>query len=99
MRAPEDCPRGRYGVPVRIELGGRLLVDELLAPAGVARDGTARLYRRFAVAAGRHALRVRVTDAPRPGARAWERAQELELAPGKVLTIEFRPEQGGILFL
>jgi ferredoxin len=99
MRAPEDCPRGRHGVPVSIALGERTLVDEVLAPAGVARDGTAQLYRRFAVPAGRHALRVRVSDALRPGARAWERAQEVELAPGQVLTIDFRPEQGGILFL
>ena len=99
MRAPEDCPRGRQGVPVRIDLGGRLLVDELLTPAGVARDGAAQLYRRFVVPAGRHALRARVGDAPRPDARAWERAQEVELAPGQVLTIDFRPEQGGILFL
>jgi len=57
------------------------------------------LYRRFVVPAGRHALRVRVSEAPRPGARAWERAEALELAPGRVLTIDFRPEQGGILFL
>jgi coenzyme F420-reducing hydrogenase delta subunit/NAD-dependent dihydropyrimidine dehydrogenase PreA subunit len=99
MRAPEDCPRGRHGVRVQIELGGRMLVNELLAPAGVARDGAAQLYRRFTVPAGRHALRVRVTDAPRPGARSWERAQELELAPGRVLTIDFRPGEGGILFL
>ena len=99
MRAPEVCERGRHPLPLQVEFGGRLLVDELLEPAGVARDGAAQLYRRFVVPAGRHALRVRVSEAPRPGARAWERAEALELAPGRVLTIDFRPEQGGILFL
>lgn len=99
MRAPEECVRGRHPVPVRVELGGRVLVDERLAPAGIASDGAAKLYRRFAVPAGRHALRVLVSDAVRPGARAWERIEEVHLAPGRVLTIDFRPEEGGILLL
>ncbi|TAK48704.1 MAG: hydrogenase iron-sulfur subunit [Betaproteobacteria bacterium] len=99
MRAPEACARGRHPVPLRIELGGEVLIDEQLAPSGIARDGAAQLYRRFAVPAGQKALRVRVAEAPRPGARAWEREEEVRLAPGRVLTIDFRPQQGGILFL
>jgi ferredoxin len=97
MRAPEECPRGRHPVPVRIELGGRVLVDERLAPSGIAKDGEAQLYRSVRVPAGRQALRARVADAPRTGARAWERAEDLDLAPGQVLTIDFRPGEGGIL--
>jgi ferredoxin len=99
MRAPEQCVRGRHPVPVRVELGGRVLVDEQLAPAGIARDGAAQLYLRTAVPAGRYALRVRVLDAPRPGARVWERAAEVELVPGGVLTIDFCGERDGILLL
>ena len=99
MRAPEECPRGRHPVPVRIEFGGRTLVEESLAPAGIAADGAAQLYLRLAVPSGRHALRVRVADSPLPGALAWERAEEVDLAPGRVLTIDFRPGEGGILLL
>lgn len=99
MRAPEECVRGRHTVPVRVELGGQVLVDEQLAPSGLARDGAAQIYRRVAVPAGRYLLRVRVHDAPRRGARAWERAEEVQLSPGRVLTIDFRPEAGGILLL
>jgi len=51
------------------------------------------------VPSGRHALRVRVADSPLPGALAWERAEEVDLAPGRVLTIDFRPGEGGILLL
>jgi len=99
MRAPEACVRGRHPVPVRVELGGEVLIDAQLAPSGVARDGAAQLYRRFAVPAGQKALRVRVAESPRPGARTWEREAAVMLAPGRVLTIDFRPQQGGILFL
>ena len=37
---------------MRVELGGRLLLDETLAPPGVAGDGAVYLYRRVAVPAG-----------------------------------------------
>lgn len=99
MRAPEACPRGRAPVPVRIELAGRVVVDEQLAPGGLSADGNAQLYLRIAVPAGRHALAVRVADSPREGARVWQRAETVELAPGRVLTIDFRPGEGGILLL
>ena len=99
MRAPEACPRGRAPVEVDVQLGGRVLVREVLAPTGVAADGTAQLYRRLAVPAGRHALQVRIRDSLRPGARAWERTETVEIAAGQVLTIDFRAGDGGIFLL
>jgi len=89
MRAPEVCPRGRAPVEVRVALGERVLVAESLPPGGLARDGASQLYRRVAVPAGRHELRARVAT--------WERAERVELAPGRVLTVDFRPAAGGIL--
>lgn len=99
MRAPEECPRARAPIEVSVELGGTVLLRERLAPAGVAADGAAQLYRRLSVPAGRHALQVRVRDSLRPDARAWERAETVDLAAGQVLTIDFRAGHGGILLL
>ena len=99
MRAPEECPRGRHPVPVRVELDRETLVDETLRPTGAARDGPAQLYRRIPFRAGRYTLRARIADSPRPGARSWERVQEIEVSSGRVLTIEFRADRDGIVFL
>jgi len=96
MRAPLDCPRERSPVRVTVALDGRLLLDETLPPTGVARDGAASLYRRIAVPAGRHSLRVTLDDdLRRPGEDA--RAQTVDLADGQVLTIDYRPRRGGIV--
>jgi quinol-cytochrome oxidoreductase complex cytochrome b subunit len=96
MRAPLDCPRERSPVRVTVALDGRLLLDETLPPTGVARDGAASVYRRIAVPAGRHRLRVTLDDdLRRPGEDA--RDQPVDLAVGQVLTIDYRPRQGGIV--
>ncbi|MDX1376773.1 MAG: hypothetical protein R3357_14500 [Burkholderiales bacterium] len=98
MRAPEVCPRGRSAVRVTVELDGRVLLDETLEPSGLARDGTSTLYRRIPVAAGERRLKVRVIDDLRAPARAVERSARFALAPGQVLSVDFKPARGGIVF-
>lgn len=89
MRAPLDCPRGRAPVRFTLALDGRVLVDEGVPPSGFARDGVSTLYRRIPVPAGRHLLRVTVDGA--------EREQGVELGAGRVLSIDYRPQRGGIV--
>ncbi|HXZ91931.1 MAG TPA: cytochrome b N-terminal domain-containing protein [Burkholderiales bacterium] len=96
MRAPLDCPRGRSPVRVTVTLDGRLLVDETVAPSGIARDGASTLYRRIPVPAGAHRLRVTVDDDLRRPGQA-ERDAAIDLAVGRVLSIDYRPHQGGIV--
>jgi hypothetical protein len=97
MRAPEVCPRGRSPVRVTVALDGRVLVDATLAPSGLARDGTSTLYRRVPIPAGVHRLTVRVLDDLRRPARVFERSATVRLAPGRVLSIDFKPARGGIV--
>jgi len=101
MRAPEVCPRARSPVRVTVELDGRVLVDEILPPSGLARDGSSSLYRRIAIAAGERRLTVRVVDdlrhLPAPQ-HVFERRARVSLAPGQVLSIDFKPARGGIVF-
>jgi len=87
LRAPLDCPRGRAAVRVRFELDGAPLVDETLAPGGLAHDGMSTLYRRFEIGAGRHSLHVRVAERPDAPQARFERRLDVDLAPGQVLTV------------
>ena len=91
MRAPLECPRRRVPVRVTMDIDGRTVVDETALPSGLAQDGSASLYRRIPVEAGRHEFRVRMLDE--------ERAAGIVLAPGQVLRVEYRPAQGGIVIL
>jgi quinol-cytochrome oxidoreductase complex cytochrome b subunit len=89
MRAPLECPRGRAPVRVTLALDGRVLIDQTVAPSGFAHDGASTLYRRIAVPAGRHLLRVTVDGA--------EREEGVTLGAGRVLSIDYRPQRGGIV--
>ena len=89
MRAPLDCPRGRAPVRFTLVLDGRVLVDQTVAPSGFARDGASTLFRRIAVPAGRHRLRVTVD-----GVR---HEQGIELDAGRVLGIDYDPHRGVIV--
>jgi hypothetical protein len=97
MRAPLDCPRERSPVRARVELDGAKLVDESFAPAGLARDGAATGYRRIAIPAGRHALRVQFNDDVRVEGFNFERQEIIDAAPGKVVLIDLLPERGGVV--
>jgi hypothetical protein len=93
MRAAEECPRGRSAVRVVLEIDGRVAVDEIAPPAGLAHDGISSVYRRLTVAAGEHRLRLRVNDDLRVPERTDERVQTVRLEAGRVLVIGYSSEQ------
>ena len=97
MRAAQDCPRERADLLVEIELDGTLVLRKSIAPAGFQRDGNAALYKRFAVASGRHRIIARLRDRP-DGDFNYVREQTLELKPGAALVIDFAAEKGGFVF-
>jgi len=96
MRAAEDCPRERAPVRVKVELDGRPVADIVAQPAGLSRDGVSVAYQRIPVPAGTHRLRVALAD---DAAGTFDRVREedVQLAPGRVLVIDFEPGRGGIL--
>lgn len=97
MRAALDCPRERSPVVVELELDGKLVLRREVAPAGLKRDGNATVYHRLPVPAGRHAIAVRLRDRPGEGFN-YTREETVELAPGRVLLIDFTAAQGGFQF-
>jgi hypothetical protein len=97
MRQAQDCPRERSPVHVRVELDGAPLYDEVFAPAGLKRDGAAAGYRRLAIGAGEHRLRVRLNDDARLAGFNYERSETVHPVAGQVVLIDFSADRGGIL--
>ena len=97
MRVRLDCPRRRSPVRVEIEMDGKPLYDIVARPAGIRRDGASTVYRRLPVPAGRHEFKARLSDTP-DGEFGYTAEEVVELAPGKVLLIDFNAGQGGFVF-
>ena len=98
MRRPTACSRERLPVTVELLLDGKPVYHAVLPPSGLAGDGPSRVYQRFAVPAGRHALIARLRDSDRPDGFDYERTATIDLAPAQSLAIDFRSEMGGFVF-
>jgi hypothetical protein len=94
MRQVADCPRERSAVLVKVELDGRVLIDESFAPGGLARDGASAGYRSVPVTAGVHRLNVVLSDDARRREQATTRSEEIRVAPGQVVLIDYDTRQG-----
>jgi hypothetical protein len=97
MRAAMDCPRERSPLVVELELDGKVVLRREVEPAGLKRDGNATVYHRLPVPAGRHKIAVRMRDRPGAGFN-FVREESVDLAPGRVLLIDFIAAQGGFQF-
>jgi hypothetical protein len=97
MRAKQDCPRERSPLHVRVALDDRTIIDETFAPSGLSRDGAAAAYRRLAIPAGAHRIRVGVNDDARHADVFSTAEQAVQLAPGQVVLIDFDPRRGGVV--
>ncbi|HEX8741419.1 MAG TPA: hypothetical protein VF925_14935 [Casimicrobiaceae bacterium] len=97
MRSPTVCPRERVPVRVVVAIDGATLFDVVAPPTGLAKDGASNVYRSIAIAAGRHHVHAELADAP--GGRVTFTANaDVDLAPGRLLVIDFSPADGGFLF-
>ncbi len=97
MRAPVQCARERSPVTVRVALDGREIMHASFGPAGLSRDGASTGYRRVAIPAGGHTLRVQFNDDVRVSGPTYEREATIEAAPGQVVLIDLVPEKGGVI--
>lgn len=96
MRAAKKCPRERWPVYVEMELDGKAIMGESARPKGLAKDGPSIFYRAFRVTAGTHRLALSLRDKGDAGTD-YRKQQEIELAPGQVLAIEFDASKGGFI--
>jgi hypothetical protein len=98
MRKPLECPRRRGPVYVELDVDGRTVYRASLPPAGLSGDGPSRVYQRFLVPAGPHALAVRMRDTPRTEGFDHVKSGDVVLAPEQNFVIDFRPEVQGFVF-
>ena len=93
-RRPNTCDRERVPIKVQMEIDGRILYDETLAPTGLSGDGPARLYRKFSVIAGPHKLALRLRDSDRAEGFDYEQVVDVVLKPQQNLAVGFRADEG-----
>jgi len=98
MRVKTVCPRERSPVKVEIEMDGKPLYQITARPAGLKRDGASTVYRRLPVVAGKHTFKARLADGP-DGEFTYASDATIDLAPGKVLVIDFNAGKGGFQFV
>ncbi len=98
MRRPLDCPRERVPLFIELEMDGHPLYRASLPPSGLAGDGSASVYQRFTVEAGRHELTARLRDSRRTEGFDYEGRAEVVLGPEQNFVIDFRAETGGFIF-
>lgn len=97
MRAKLDCPRARSDVKVELEMDGKVIYRIEARPSGLRDDMPSSVYRRLDVPAGRHTFRARLADTA-TGEFRHEGQASVDLAPGRVLVIDFVASRGGFEF-
>ena len=96
MRAQSVCPRERAPVVVDVELDGTRVFHVVAPPSGFAGDGASTIYRRLPIVAGKHRITARMSDTP-DGEFNYTREATLDVAPGRVVVVDFDPAQGGFV--
>ena len=98
MRAPLDCPRERSDIRLEVDLDGQPILQTVMHPTGLYKDGVSTIYKRFEVKAGSHRLAVRMNDnLVKPGFN-FVKEEQISLKPHQVMVIDFNPDQGGLFF-
>jgi len=97
MRSASVCPRERSPVGVDIEMDGKPLFALVAEPTGLAKDGASTVYRRIAVPAGAHRVVAKMKDTV-AGDFRYVGEYSVDLAPGRVLVIDFDAKEGGWVF-
>jgi hypothetical protein len=99
-QSPEASRTGRrVNTVLRVELDGRLVLERHYSPGGFRHDGPTFGYEEIPVAPGAHRLEAVLSDAQAEraesqGRRRWEVTQQVEIARGQALLVEFSEESG-----
>lgn len=94
MRTARSCGRERSPILVEMDLDGKPLVRETVQPAGLGKDGSADVYRRFPIPAGEHLLAVRINDNARVREFTFTREEKVTLAPAQVIVVDLYSDKG-----
>jgi hypothetical protein len=95
MRLPMDCPRERVPLFLVVKLDDRIVIEKTLQPSGLYRDGPAMTYETLVVAPGAHRLTLLLRNSRRTQGFDFRRSDDINLAAGDSLAVDFRAETGG----
>ena len=93
-----ECERARLPLAVELDVDGTTVLAMAALPSGLWNDGPASVYERFAVDAGAHTITARLRDSARETGWDYEYSEQVNLAPGRYITITFSGENGGFEF-
>lgn len=97
-RRPNTCGRERLPIHMQLLLDDRVLLDAVLPPTGLSKDGPALVYHKFVVTPGRHVITARLADTGRAEGFDYESRVEKDLAPLQSLAIDFHGDLGKFSF-
>lgn len=89
MRTAQECSRRRNPVGVVILIDGAPIYDETVKPSGLAGSGPSRLYERFVLPEGHHAVEVALRADAGAAEVTHAAAFDLALAAGEAAAIDF----------
>jgi coenzyme F420-reducing hydrogenase delta subunit len=98
MRKLDDCPRERLPVRVQLSSDGQPLYEAVMQPSGLWSDGESSVYRRLTLAAGKQRLFIAMRDSDRSEGFDYSLEQEVDLAPGQHLVVNFDSTQQKFVF-
>ncbi len=96
MRAPQDCQRERWPVHVEIDIDGETMMNETARPNGLSRDGPSIFYRVWFIPPGKHQIAMRLREKGNTGFD-YDRTLEVNLAPRRILAIQFNAAKEGFV--
>ena len=97
-RRPNTCKRERVPIRIQLLIDEKQAYDAVVEPAGLYRDGAARVYQKFVVPAGHHIITARLRDTPKSDGFDYEKKASVELKPHQSLAIDFSVDEGGFVF-
>ena len=98
MRRKLICSRERVDLLFEMSIDGEVVFNEMLEPTGLRSDGPSRVYKKFAVATGRHEVEFKLRDSNREEGFDYIRKAEVDLKPGQNFSVDFKASQGGFKF-
>ncbi len=98
MRQDQVCERRRAPVYVELDLDGRRILAETLAPSGLAGSGPSRIYRRFELPAGDYDVAVRLRTDPAAVDFTSTARRQVTLRPGQSVAVDYDAGAGGFIF-
>ncbi len=98
MRKPQDCPRERLPIRVVLSSNGDTLYEDIKRPTGLWKDGSANVYKRLTVAGRSQKLFIGMNESGQSPEFDFSLEQEVDLAPGEHLVVEFDDIQKSFVF-